>query len=76
MTAPDPALLALVDGESCVWTYDHDGDYYATDCGEAFCLVDGNTEENNYRFCPACGKRLVEVVPDGADQHEEVTDGD
>ena len=27
-------------------------------CGEAFCLVEGNPEENLYRYCPNCGAKM------------------
>jgi hypothetical protein len=58
--------------DNCIWTYggDWESDYYETSCNEMFSLIDGTPEQNNYRFCPACGKPLVSVMaePDKDDE--------
>ncbi len=43
----------------CVWSYDDD-DFWKTDCGNAFVLNEGTPVENDMRFCPYCGGKLVE----------------
>jgi len=40
--------------KTCLWTEDPDG-YWATQCGNAFCLEDGTPEDNRMEFCPYCG---------------------
>lgn len=32
--------------------------YECSECGEAFCLMDGTPTENMYNFCPNCGVRM------------------
>ena len=42
---------------TCTWKGDDDG-VYSTGCDNAFQFeVDGPTE-NNFKFCPYCGKEL------------------
>ena len=49
----------------CGWQYDESGEYWETDCGEAFVLLDGTPADNGMRFCCYCGKRLAveETLP-------------
>jgi DNA-directed RNA polymerase subunit RPC12/RpoP len=47
----------------CVWQYKDDNCFYSyweTACEQAFVILEGSPEENNYRHCPYCGKVLVE----------------
>lgn len=40
------------------WIYYNDGkdEYYkCSECGDAFALIGGSPEENDYNFCPNCG---------------------
>ena len=39
--------------------------YICSECGEPWVLNDGTPEENNMRYCPACGARM-----DKEDEHE------
>ena len=39
--------------------------YVCSECGEPWVLNDGTPEENNMRYCPACGARM-----DKEDEHE------
>jgi|GEM_PF-6400132 len=41
----------------CKWTEDSDGNY-DTDCGNCFSMIDGTPEENNMRYCNACGRKV------------------
>lgn len=42
----------------CTWKYDIDYDYYHTDCGEDFTLMDGTPYQNKMRYCYRCGRKL------------------
>ena len=45
----------------CKWyiAEDEGGDeYYDTECGEAYVLVDGTLEENKHNYCPFCGGKI------------------
>ncbi len=44
----------------CTWEYDHFYDYWETSCGDAYQIVDGTPTDNKMKFCPYCGKELVE----------------
>ena len=44
----------------CEWTEDQDGNWQ-TRCGEIHIIITGTPEENNYRFCPYCGKRIEQA---------------
>lgn len=48
--------------EHCFWIHgdDWDADYWDTQCGEAFTLLEGTPLENKMKFCPYCGRKLVE----------------
>lgn len=45
----------------CVWTWDTDG-FFQTSCGNGFEFTTGNPGNNNYQFCPYCGKQIKERV--------------
>jgi Zn finger protein HypA/HybF involved in hydrogenase expression len=48
----------------CEWL-SYDGESYEADCGFRFYFVDNFTvEENNFKFCPLCGK-LIKVINEG-----------
>ena len=47
----------------CNWLLDTDHCYYETGCGKSFWL-EGDLEDNKgFRFCPYCGKEILEVFP-------------
>ena len=50
----------------CKWKYQDDeyNDYWETDCGEAWCITEGNLKDNHIVFCPFCGKKIKEVSGD------------
>ena len=45
----------------CNWR-ETDDEYatWQTDCGESFCIIEGNPEENRMNYCTYCGKKLVQ----------------
>lgn len=55
--------------ESCAWTEDEDGDW-DTACDNKHCFaIDGPTE-NEYKYCPYCGKP-IQVFKYEAEAHNE-----
>lgn len=47
--------------KKCKWKQD-EYDIWETDCGNLFVVNDGTPSENKMKFCPYCGKELVESV--------------
>lgn len=48
--------------ETCVWTLileEFFGGYYETDCGNSFYFETGNVVDNEFHFCPYCGRRIL-----------------
>ena len=45
--------------KQCLWTYDEQYDKWDTACGEFFCCLVGNPQNNGMKFCPYCGKELT-----------------
>lgn len=50
--------------ETCVWEQDENADveYYETECGSSFFFQEGNVVDNDFHFCPYCG-RVILVQP-------------
>lgn len=46
--------------EACTWVYDDEDDYYETACGEAFTFIDGRLELHRFKWCPYCGKPIIQ----------------
>jgi len=49
----------------CAWKLGDADPYYPsweTRCGETFFLLEGTPAENQMKFCPYCGRQLVEVA--------------
>ena len=55
----------------CEWTGDHDPDF----CDGWDTFIEGGPTENKMRFCPYCGKRLVEIVCVPSASPSEADDG-
>ena len=45
--------------EECVWKQDEDG-VWETGCHNMFVLNDGTPKDNDMKYCPYCGKIVVE----------------
>ena len=49
----------------CEWKKDEpyfgDDRYFATECGEAYYFEEGKLDENNYNYCPNCGKLVKQA---------------
>lgn len=52
-------IAAALNGPCCAWTEDEDGNWW-TGCGNVHVFTDGGPRENDYDFCPYCGKPLPE----------------
>ncbi len=49
----------------CKWKYDEIEEIWVTTCEEAWGFPAGNPEENNCKFCPMCGRKIVEQALKG-----------
>ena len=49
--------------DKCKWTYtnDYDDSYYETGCDKAFVFFNDGPLENDFIYCPYCGKLVQEV---------------
>ncbi len=45
----------------CEWTPqpEHEPELWESDCGQAWCFIEGGPKENNVRFCHGCGKPVA-----------------
>ena len=53
------ASLARETPLTCTWTQNEDG-VYETNCNNMFVFNDGGPVENDFRYCPYCGRELSE----------------
>ena len=42
----------------CIWILDSSEEFWETECGKAFCFIDGSPKYNEMKFCPYCGNEL------------------
>jgi hypothetical protein len=49
----------IIVNQLCEWTDDDDGEY-STACGQTFYLEDETASGAGFKFCPFCGKTLIE----------------
>ena len=47
--------------DTCTWTQDGSLENYNTECGVAFYFTDEGPTEREFRFCPYCGKTLIDI---------------
>ncbi len=45
----------------CKWKLEEEGNLYVTECENRHIVFDGTPEENGYRYCPYCGRKIKEV---------------
>ena len=45
---------------TCEWTHDDYHDMWDTVCGNAHYFIDGTPYQNNYHWCPYCGRKLIQ----------------
>jgi hypothetical protein len=49
--------LSAMPEPGCEWALDDDGNY-STGCGQAFVIEWGDLDENGYKYCPTCGRKI------------------
>ena len=58
-------MLAEIDGaeaECCEWKLeDAEANLYVTSCEQRQLIFEDTPNENGYRFCPYCGRKISEV---------------
>lgn len=60
---------------NCKWTYDDYHCVYETECDKAFYFDDSsNLDENNFKFCPYCGKIIEAIIPQEQDDDHKQGD--
>ena len=64
--AVEIARLRETQEDVCIWNVcflDYgEGAYWETKCGDAY-QFEGTLSENDYNYCPKCGKKILEVLP-------------
>jgi hypothetical protein len=52
--------------DTCEWvgTYDEYETTWEGSCGAEFILLEGTPAENGMKYCPNCGRKLTQRVPD------------
>ena len=69
-----PASVAEYAANATTTFRQTDDDYNTWECGkchEVWCLNEGSPTDNDWRFCPKCGRRIVEVIPQAKEQDED-----
>ncbi len=59
-----------MENEICCWTMDehYDLEYWESECGDMFGFEESGPIKNNFKFCPFCGKKIIEVIANGITQ--------
>lgn len=54
-----------VSDDVCEWRLcDEEANVYDTSCRNPHILIEGTPKENNYEYCPYCGKKIKEMESD------------
>jgi len=56
-----PEQRPLINPPACTWTHDNDEGSWDAECGERWSITEGTPEENNFRFCPGCGRTVKTI---------------
>lgn len=51
----------------CVWKENEEYGMWETGCGNSFEFIEGDIEENNFKFCPYCGFRIDQEIKRGGE---------
>ena len=54
--------ITIIKNKTCEWTEVSHNDYifWETECRNAFQFINGGPSENHMKYCPYCGKKIVE----------------
>ena len=44
---------------NCEWSTEENTDWWQSGCGEEWAIPNGTPQDNDMRFCPMCGKKLI-----------------
>lgn len=58
---PGVAMNEQQESNKCTWSENFDPDFWDSACGETFTLLAGTLQDNHMRFCPFCGREIIEV---------------
>jgi hypothetical protein len=49
----------------CMWRHINNDieDYFETGCNNTFQFITDGIKENNFKYCPYCGKEIALIVP-------------
>jgi len=54
-------LKSEIEKENCEWHLDDDeSGAWESACGQQWCFDDGDPEDNGKKFCPFCGRHLIQ----------------
>ena len=67
----DKSSLPLIKPATCTWTHDDDEGSWDAECGERWVITNGTPEENNFRFCPGCGKTIKTIYSNRREVNDE-----
>ena len=57
---PEEEKVVSETKDKCTWQPDEDGTW-SSQCGLAFVFNEQGPKENHFKFCPKCGKEIVEL---------------
>ena len=65
-------VVRVLPGESsvCAWSYDSTHEKWDTDCDEGFVFDHDGPPENQFNFCPNCGRQIC-MMDATADTHSK-----
>jgi membrane protease subunit (stomatin/prohibitin family) len=70
-TLLEQLLREKLNPTTCTWTRgEYEDTVWATSCSQLFILDDGTPADNDMKFCPYCGKPLVEAQPEPCEDVE------
>lgn len=46
--------------EVCEWKENEEYGYWETGCKATFEFIEGDMDDNSFKFCPYCGKKILE----------------
>ena len=56
------ALALLAVEKKCEWKYDDCHNMYDTQCGKAWCFLEGTAIDNDCKYCPCCGGEIKQAL--------------
>jgi len=64
--APDCVGARGSEAETCEWKpqeWPDFDEYWDTSCDRAFTMMEGTPQDNDYYYCPGCGKKIELLAP-------------